>query len=90
MRDSLALRIADFLKMNATVESASAQQGSGEVPALEVVSQALLEGGDVRLHTLRVLAVAASNNVPFQRAVLRDQPLIVPFLVEVRRSASHH
>ena len=82
----LTIDAADFLKTNATVGPSSAGHEAQTVPALEVVSQVLLEGGEVRLQALKVMAVAASNNVPFQRSVLRDQELIVPFLVEVRRS----
>jgi hypothetical protein len=54
------------------------------VSGLEVIGQAILEGGDMRMEALKVLAVAASNNVLFQTTVLHYQKLLVPFLVDVR------
>lgn len=52
--------------------------------AVEVISRALMQGGDMTAEMLRVVAVAASNNAPFQRAFLDQQRLFVPWLLEVR------
>jgi hypothetical protein len=77
---------ADFLKMNVTLRDQDVPSTAQAISALEVIGQALLEGGALRVEALKVLAVAASNNVPFQRTVLHYQKLFVPFLIDVRSS----
>lgn len=58
-----------------------------ELPALggvDVLADAMLEGGAVRLQAMRVLATAAANNVPFQEAVLKKEAGTVQWLLQVR------
>lgn len=67
---------ADLLRLNTT--------GSPMVAAAEVIARSLMEGGELRGEMLRVVAVAAANNMPFQRAFLAEQQLFVPWLLQVR------
>lgn len=58
-----------------------------ELPALggvDVLADAMLEGGTMRLQAMRVLATAAANNVPFQEAVLKKEAGTVQWLLQVR------
>ena len=93
---SSLLTHADFLKLSistpqvddkegapapATDETAAQEQ---RISSVEILSRALQGSGEVRIQALRVLAVAAANNVPFQKTLLKQQGEIVPWLLEVR------
>jgi Nucleotide exchange factor Fes1 len=74
---------ADFLKLNAS-STEKLTTGLYRPSSVELLSRALLEDGLVRLEALRFIAVAAANNAPFQRTLLRVQNKIVPWLLSVR------
>lgn len=84
------LSCADFLKLNVTgsastdaAADAAAAERNVTLSSIEVISRALLETGPVRQEALRVVAVGAANNVPFQQTWLQHQPDVVPWLLMV-------
>eukprot|EP00892_Ulva_mutabilis_P007712 jgi/Ulvmu1/5312/UM022_0106.1 len=63
---------------------------ANELPALggvNVLADAMLEGGTVRAQAMRVLGTAASNNVPFQTAVLQREAGTVQWLLQAAADA---
>lgn len=97
-RKQLLLAHADFLKLSigapdarqphdgkpTSLEDQSDEAQTQRISSIEILSRALQDSGDVRVQALRVLAVAAANNVPFQKALLQQQEQLVPWLLEVR------
>lgn len=51
---------------------------------LQVLADALLEEGGVRIQALKVLQTAASNNIKFQLKLLEQESAAVPWLLQVR------
>ena len=72
-----SLPSADGIKADSATQNVT-------LSAMEVISRALLMSGEVRLEALKVVAVAAANNVPFQQVWFRHQPDVVPWLLMVR------
>lgn len=50
---------------------------------IDVLVDAVVEGGRMQLQALRVIQTAAANNVKFQQKVLEKEAGIVPWLLSV-------
>jgi Nucleotide exchange factor Fes1 len=82
--NSLLQRAAALSDLQVIVEHIDHANDLPKLGGVPVLVAALREGGPVQLAALKVLATAASNNVPLQKAILSEEKAIVPWLLQVR------